>query len=102
MALASAQAQAMCLSHGSGPFTPDLVARIARATAVVIGLIVLLLGLFGALTTGCSTCRSSEPIDLRKSRSGDTCFSASRGELHASHHRPGRRGRARVSHSWFV
>ena len=50
VALAAAQTQATHLSHGSAPFTPDLVARIARATAVVIGLMVLL-GLFGALTT---------------------------------------------------
>jgi len=50
VALAAAQTQATRLSHGSAPFAPDLVARIARATAGVIGLVVLL-GLFGALTT---------------------------------------------------
>ena len=50
VALAAAQTQATNLSHGTAPFAPDLVARIARAAAVVIGLVVLL-GLFGALTT---------------------------------------------------
>ena len=34
VALAAAQTQATHLSHGSAPFTPDLWARIARATAV--------------------------------------------------------------------
>ena len=50
VALASAQTQATRLSHGSAPFTPDLWARIARAAAIVIGVVVIL-GLFGALTT---------------------------------------------------
>ena len=50
VALASAQTQATLLTQGSAPLTPDLWARMGRATAFVIGLMVLL-GLFGALTT---------------------------------------------------